>query len=196
MHFSALEIEIDVLQRRDVAIVFADASRSPVHSACVGAEVEVHYRWHALYGRRLRLHYSEVRDGTRLSFVEADPGVVIVMPSWMLDPAACAATTLGAPQVDCAALEDLSRLLIDRGFRRSSSGEVGVAEEEPNEAPARHGRSKAETEVPRQLVVAFETPQLWMMQPPERQRIVSSLANLLRQAAGDDPLEEDGDDGR
>ena len=48
----------------------------------------------------------------------------------------------------------------------------------------------------RQLVIAFEAPQLWMMQPPERQRIVSSLANLLLQAAGDDPLEEDGDDGR
>ena len=95
---------------------------SLVHSACVGAEVEVHYRGHALYGRRLRLHYSEVRDGTRLSFVEAAPGVVIVMPSWMLDPAACAAKTFGAPQVDCAALEALSRLLIDRGFRRSSSG--------------------------------------------------------------------------
>ena len=60
-------------------------------------------------------------------------------------------------------------------------------------------RSKAETRfvpVPRQLVIAFEAPQLWMMQPPERQRIVSSLANLVMQAAGDDPLEEDGDDGR
>ena len=61
----------------------------PVHSARVGAEVEVHYRWHALYGRRLRLHYSEVRAGTPLSYVEAGPGVIIVMPSWMLDPAAC-----------------------------------------------------------------------------------------------------------
>jgi hypothetical protein len=54
---------------------------SPVHSACVGADVEFHYRWHALYGGRLRLHYSEVRNGARLSFVEADPGVVIVMLS-------------------------------------------------------------------------------------------------------------------
>ncbi len=50
--------------------------------------------------------------------------------------------------------------------------------------------------VPRQLVIAFEAPQLWMMQTAERQRIVSSLANLLLQAADDDPLEEDGDDGR
>ena len=35
-----------------------------------------------------------------------------------------------------------------------------------------------------QLVVAFEAPQLWMMQPAECQWIVSSLANLLMQAAG------------
>jgi hypothetical protein len=56
--------------------------------------------------------------------------------------------------------------------------------------------AKRRPDVPRQLVIAFEAPQLWMMQPPERQRIVSSLANLLMQAAGNDPLEEDGDDGR
>lgn len=56
--------------------------------------------------------------------------------------------------------------------------------------------AKPRPDVPRQLVIAFEAPQLWMMQPPERQRIVSSLANLLMQAAGDDPLEEDGDDRR
>jgi hypothetical protein len=48
-------------------------------------------------------------------------------------------------------------------------------------------------DVPRQLVIAFEAPQLWMMQPPERQRIVSSLANVLIQAAGDDLQEEDDD---
>ena len=56
--------------------------------------------------------------------------------------------------------------------------------------------AKPRPDVPRQLAIAFETPQLWMMQAPERQRIVSSLANLLMQAAGDDPLEEDGDDRR
>jgi hypothetical protein len=51
-------------------------------------------------------------------------------------------------------------------------------------------------DVPRQLVIAFEAPQLWMMQPPERQRIVSSLANVLIQAAGDDLQEEEDDDRR
>jgi hypothetical protein len=83
--------------------------------------------WHALFGRRVRLHYSEVRVGARLSYVEGSPGVVIVLPSWMLDPAACAGMTLGALQVDIAGLKDLRQLLIDRGFRRSSSGDVRVA---------------------------------------------------------------------
>jgi hypothetical protein len=44
---------------------------------------------HALYGRRLCLQYSEARSGARLSFVEAGTCLVIVMRSWMLDPAAC-----------------------------------------------------------------------------------------------------------
>jgi hypothetical protein len=56
--------------------------------------------------------------------------------------------------------------------------------------------AKPRPDVPRQLVIAFEAPQLWMMQPQERQKIVSSLANVLIQAAGDDRLEEDGDDRR
>ena len=57
-------------------------------------------------------------------------------------------------------------------------------------------KAKPRPDAPRQLIIAFEAPQLWMMQPPERQRIVSSLANLLMQAAGDNPLEEDSDDRR
>jgi hypothetical protein len=56
--------------------------------------------------------------------------------------------------------------------------------------------TKPRPDVPRQLVIAFEAPQLWMMQPSERQKIVSSLANVLLQAAGDDLLEEDSNDRR
>jgi len=54
--------------------------------------------------------------------------------------------------------------------------------------------AKPRPDVPRQLVIVFEAPHLWMMQPQDRQRIVSSLANVLIQAAGDDLLEEAGDD--
>lgn len=48
---------------------------------------------------------------------------------------------------------------------------------------------------PRQLVIGFESPQLWRMDAPERRRIVVCLANLLMQAAGS-AIEENGDDGR
>ncbi len=115
--------------------------RSAVHSARVEHEVEVHYRWHALFGRRVRERSSEVRAGVRVSYVEASPGVVISVPSWMLDRAACADLTLGDPHVDVAALVDLTRLLTDRGFRRSSSGEVRVAREEPDAASAQASHS-------------------------------------------------------
>jgi hypothetical protein len=37
--------------------------QSPGHSAHVGQEVEIHYRWHALYGRCVRRQYGEQRAG-------------------------------------------------------------------------------------------------------------------------------------
>ena len=58
-----------------------------------------------------------------------------------------------APRVDCATLKDLSRLLIDRGFRRSSSGEVRVAEETaPSVASAQAAGSSI------QLGITMTTP--------------------------------------
>jgi hypothetical protein len=35
--------------------------RFPRHSAHVGQELEIHYRWHPLYGRRVRYRDSEQR---------------------------------------------------------------------------------------------------------------------------------------
>ena len=89
-----------------------------------------------------------------MSCVEAARGMVIVVPSWMLDPAVCADLTLGDPRVDVAALKDLSKLLIDRGFRRSSFGEARVAKEELDEASAqtghRDGANAGGTDKPRE----------------------------------------------
>lgn len=48
---------------------------------------------------------------------------------------------------------------------------------------------------PRQLTIAFESPQLWRMHAPERRRIIVCLANLLMQAAGG-AIEENSDDKR
>ena len=88
--------------------------QSPGHSAHVGQEVEVHYRWHALYGRRVRRQYVEQRAGGEVVHVEVAPGVVIVVAAWMLDPATCAGMAFGAPHVTVFALVELHQLLIER----------------------------------------------------------------------------------
>jgi hypothetical protein len=170
--------------------------QSPVHSARVGNDVEVHYRWHALYGQRVALHHNEVRAGAWLSYVEASPGVVIVLPSWMLDPVACADMALGAPRVDVGALKDLSHLLVDRGFRRSSPGDVRVAKEEQNEGFAQ-ARRKSVATVGRSAPTHDRVRAAAVLDDArdERRRIVLCLANLLIQAASGVP-EEDRDDER
>jgi hypothetical protein len=63
---------------------------SPEHSAHIGREVEVHYRWHPLFGHRVRWYYRERRAAGDLVHVEIGPGEVIAVPAWMLDPSACA----------------------------------------------------------------------------------------------------------
>jgi hypothetical protein len=69
--------------------------QSPGHSAHIGQEVEVFYRWHPLYGRRVERQYSEQRANGEVVHVEVSPGIVIVIAAWMLDGAACAGMDLG-----------------------------------------------------------------------------------------------------
>jgi hypothetical protein len=50
------------------------SGQAPAHSAHVGQEVEVHYRWHALHGRRVLRQYVERRAGGDVVHVEVAPG--------------------------------------------------------------------------------------------------------------------------
>jgi hypothetical protein len=59
--------------------------------------------------------------------------VVIVAAAWILDPVACAGMALGAPRVAVSALDELHRLLIERGFRRSSLDDPIIVQEEQDE---------------------------------------------------------------
>jgi hypothetical protein len=108
----------------------------PAHSAHVGQDVEVHYRWHPLYGRRVRWRYSEQRAAGQFVHIETAPGVVSVIAAWMLDPIACAGMEIGAPRVTVAALLELHTLLIEGGLRRSSSGDSRIVQGELDEKPA------------------------------------------------------------
>jgi hypothetical protein len=130
--------------------------QSPSHSAHIGQEVEVYYRWHPLYGRRVRRHYSEQRVSGQFIHVEAAPGVVTVVAAWMLDPVACAGMQLGVPRVSVAALVELHRLLIERGFRRSSTDDSNIVQEEQDEDPADTGGA-IRRPAPAQHTVRFRT---------------------------------------
>ena len=94
-------------------------SPTPRHSAHIGREVVVHYRWHPHFGRTVRRFYSEQRASGEVVHIELAPGVVTVVAAWMLDAAACAGMTLGEPRVAVSALMDLHRLLLQRGVKRS-----------------------------------------------------------------------------
>ncbi|QRM34635.1 hypothetical protein [Microvirga sp. VF16] len=60
--------------------------------------------------------------------IEAEPGVVLVVAAWMLDPLACAEMQVGSRQVSVSALADLHRLLHERGYRRRSPDDPVVQE--------------------------------------------------------------------
>ncbi|HOF31828.1 MAG TPA: hypothetical protein PK441_13335, partial [Burkholderiaceae bacterium] len=107
------------------------------HSAHVGQVVEVHYRWHALYGRRLRRQYGEHRATGDVVHVEVEPGVVLVVAAWMLDAAFCSDMELGEPRASVTALADLHHLLSTLGFRRSSCGVINTDYEEQYEPPTK-----------------------------------------------------------
>src|SRR2546423_4390289 len=119
---------------------FSGLWQSPDNSAHIGQEVEVHYRWHRLYGRRVRWHYSEQRLAGRVVHVEPMPGVVTAIAAWMLDPVVCAGmATIGAPRVSVSALRDLHHLLIQRSFRRSSWDDPNIVQGEQHEESNRTG---------------------------------------------------------
>ena len=99
------------------------------HSAHISHEVEVHYRWHALHGRKVRHLYAERKSGREVVVVEAEPGVAIVLAAWMLDATTCATMSLGPPTVDVAGLADLDRLLKALGLRRTCCDEPSSAKE-------------------------------------------------------------------
>jgi hypothetical protein len=81
--------------------------------------VEIFYRWHALYGRRLRRAYSERRATGELVHVEVSHSVVVAVAGWMLDAAVRSAFALGPPRASATTLSELHRVLFEHGYRRS-----------------------------------------------------------------------------
>ncbi|HZX71496.1 MAG TPA: hypothetical protein VFE77_11825 [Rhodanobacter sp.] len=94
---------------------------SPVHSAHVGQELEVHYRWHRYFGRKVSVRRVEQRATGQFLKVQGPAGTVVILAGWMLDPVICAGMTIGAPCVDLAALVELKRKRAGMTSRRSET---------------------------------------------------------------------------
>ena len=118
--------------------------------------------------------------------------MVIVVAAWMLDPAACAGMTFGAPRVSISALADLHHLLIERGFRRNSPGDSTIVQEEQDEKTPADTDAASRSPAPAQHFVRFrKTPGI---NSSERRAALARLARLLLEAAGVVAEERDDDD--
>src|SRR5882672_11340165 len=113
--------------------------QSPVHSAHVGQEMEVHYRWHPYFGCTVRIRRVEQRATGLFLKVQGPAGVGVSMAAWMLDPVTCAGMTMGAPDVDRAALIGCDRQLIDKGRNRRPPIDAAIVQEEFHEDRQRPG---------------------------------------------------------
>jgi Integrase core domain len=102
---------------------------SPVHSAHVGQELEVHYRWHPYFGHKVIVRRAAQRATGRFLSIMGPAGVVVAIADWMLDPVVCAAMPTGMPRVDLAALVELKRLLMCAADTTDSSGDSGIVRE-------------------------------------------------------------------
>jgi hypothetical protein len=89
-------------------------SRFDRHSAHIGQELEIYYRWDPLFGRKVRFRDSEQRGNGCVIHVDDSSGAVRVVSAWMLDPVACVSMKLGEPRVAVAALRELHSDLQDR----------------------------------------------------------------------------------
>ena len=67
----------------------------------------VRYRWHPLYGQRVRRIQSERRASGELVHVELTPGAVTILPAWKLDAVYCAGLKVGAPLTALCRLHEL-----------------------------------------------------------------------------------------
>lgn len=106
----------------------------PDHSAHVGQELEVHYRWHPYFGNKVSIRRVEQRATGRFLKVLGPAGVVVSIADWMLDPIVCAGLSLGAPRVDLTALVELERLLMAQANAADSRSDSAIIREDGHDA--------------------------------------------------------------
>ena len=101
----------------------------------------VRYRWHPLYGQRVRRIQSERRASGELVHIELTPGAVTIVQAWKLDAVYCAGLKVGAPQVSLTALCSLRELLIACESRLVSA-DGNIVTQETQDGSAVSARTK------------------------------------------------------
>ena len=141
--------------------------------------MEVHYRYHPYFGRKVLVRRVERRATGLFLMVQGPSGIVVSIAGWMLDPVICAEMTMGVPRVDLAALIELRRLLMEDSKPTHSRSEIGIV----------RGKTMQSLKLPagmpgRQMDLLFEESRLEGLGALERNKIISTLAQILMQAAG------------
>jgi hypothetical protein len=141
--------------------------------------LEVHYRYHPYFGEKVLVRRVEERATGRFLKAQGPAGIVVSIAGWMLDPVICGAMTVGPPRVDLAALVELRRLLMGVSKPTHSRSDIGSA----------RGKNKQSLRLPaavpgRQMNLLFEDNRLEGLSALERNKIISTLASILMQAAG------------
>src|SRR6516164_4036071 len=152
---------------------------SPVHSAHVGRELEVHYRCHPYFGRKVVIRRIAQRATGRFLSIMGPAGVVVTIADWMLDPVVCAAMLKGTPRVDLAALVELKRLLMRAADTTHSWGDSGIVREDHHDVSQAAVDDRESADEP-----AVRANRSEGMSSAERDRVVLILAQILMQAAG------------
>ena len=142
----------------------------------------VRYRWHPLYGRRVRRIQSERRASGELVHVELTPGAVTILPAWKLDAVYCASLKVGAPQVSLAALCSLRELLIACESRLVSA-DGNIVTQEAQDGSAVTARTKVRQQARCFIQSTLRNPDTGQPKLP-RGRIglhgLAALSELLR----------------
>lgn len=104
------------------------------HSAYRSNTVTIHYPWHPLHGKRVRLVSRTARDGVDVVHLETRNGLSRELPAWMCDEAHCATLSRGAAQVSVEALIELRGVLSTVDLRAELSSKSSTKEDATNEA--------------------------------------------------------------
>ena len=103
----------------------------------------------------------------RFVYVKVAPGVITMLPAWMLDRVGCGAPISILARATVTALIDLHQLLIERGFRGNfpDDSEKSSGRSKMRNAPKSVPPPPAPPTVPRQHGIAFDSIQLRGMIP-------------------------------